>query len=157
MLLHVPPELRDAFSLKARHAWLKVAGLVPHAGVIRTERVEPRGVGPAGPNQRQSQSYFNQLRGVLRYMGKGIDPDAKSSFHRHLPLAERPTAAAALGIKPEYCHPIYGRRISVSQNIGTAARKRHEAARHRQNTGRVPSGLPDWLGGKGKAERQTPL
>lgn len=131
MLIHVPAELRDAFSIKARHAWLRAAGLVPHAGVIRTERVEPRGIGAAGPTRRQQQSYQNQLQGVLRYMGKSIDPDATSSLHRHLPLAERPTAAVALGIRPEYCHPIYGRRISVSENIGPTARKRFEAERQR--------------------------
>lgn len=131
MLIHVPAELRDAFSIKARHAWLKASGLVPHAGVIRTEQVEPRGIGPTGPTKRQRQSYQNQLQGVLRYMGKSIDPDATSSLHRHLPLAARPTAAVALGIKPEYCHPIYGRRISVSENIGPTARKRFEAERQR--------------------------
>lgn len=131
MLMHVPADLRDTFNIKARHAWLKAAGLVPHAGVIRTERIEPRGIGTSGPTKRQQESYQNQLQGVLRYMGKSIDPDAKSSLHGHLPLAERPTAAAVLGIKPEYCHPIYGRRISVSENIGPAARKRFAAERQR--------------------------
>lgn len=129
MFLHVPPELSKAFGHQARNRWLKAAGLVPHQGVIRTERIGPHGFDITNAPQRQHQSYANQLTGVVRYMGKTIDPNAISGLHRHLPKSYRPTLAAALGIKPEYSHPIYGRRISVSENIGPAARKRYHSAR----------------------------
>lgn len=131
MFLHVPPELSEAFGHQARHRWLKAAGLVPHQGVIRTERIGPRGFDITDAPHKQHQSYANQLKGVVRYMGKTIDPEATSSLHRHLPKSDRPTVATAFGIKPEYSHPIYGRRISVSENIGPAARKRFEAERLR--------------------------
>lgn len=110
ILIHVPPTLIMPFSLKARHAWLKLSGLTPVANVIESERFGPRGFDQAKASARDRDSYQRQLTGVMRYHLKNLDPDS--------PLA------ATLGIDTESSTAIYGKRCGWSQNIGATARQR---------------------------------
>jgi hypothetical protein len=132
ILIHCPPELAKDFSNRARSRWLSLSSIEPRKGVIKTERVGPRGFTMARASQAERQSYQNQLQGVLRYITKAIDPEAKSTLARHLPHAARPTTAELLRVEPEYCAPIYGRRCSRSQNIGATARARYDEQRASQ-------------------------
>ena len=123
VLLHIPPEHRKAFKKLARTSWLKIAHMSPdNRAVIKMQKLGPRDY-PLRQSTEKQATYFNQLVGSLRYRLKGIDPD------QALPKitgSERPVAEL-LGIDPEDNEPIYGRRVSQSQNITETARKRYAA------------------------------
>lgn len=129
MLLHIPPEHVKQFADLARSEWLRHAGLQFAPGLIKSERVGPRGFNPTEAKDYERQSYRRSLQGTLRYMLKAIDPEAKSTLARYLPHAADTTISTLLGIDTEYCQPIKGRRCSRSQNISKAARERYAAER----------------------------
>jgi hypothetical protein len=141
ILIHVPPALAKDFGYRARSRWLSLCGIEPQKNVIRSKPVGPRGFGLVTATSKDRQSYLNQLQGVLRYITKAINPDAKSKLLSQSARASRPSAAELLGIESEYCEPIYGRRCSRSQNIGEAARTRYAEER----LGPIPATVP---GGK---------
>jgi hypothetical protein len=138
ILIHVPPALAKDFGYRARSRWLSLCGIEPKQGVIRTERVGPRGFELVTATSKDRQSYLNQLQGVLRYMTKAIDPDARSTLLSQSSGASRPSTAELLGIEPEYCEPIFGRRCSRSQNIGETARTRYAEERLEP----IPAAMP---------------
>ena len=123
VLLHIPPEHRKDFKKLARTSWLKIAHMSPdNRAVIKMQKLGPRDY-PLRHSTEKQATYFNQLVGSLRYRLKGIDP------HQALPKitgSDRPVAEL-LDIDPDDNEPIYGRRVSQSQNITETARDRYAA------------------------------
>ena len=123
MLLHIPPEHRKELKALARTSWLRIAHMSPdNRAVIKMQKLGPRDY-PLRQSTEKQTTYFNCLVGSLRYRLKGIDPD------QALPKitgSERPVAEL-LGIDPEDNEPIYGRRVSQSQNITKSARDDYAA------------------------------
>lgn len=127
ILLHCPPAHQKAFKEKGRGDWLRKAGMIPIKHAIHYERVGPRGYDPATATTAQRGTYLRQLQGSLRYHIKGLDPDQR------IDLGVGPKLITELlGIEPEYSSPIYGRRVSRSQNIGRTAIERYHAQRHEE-------------------------
>jgi hypothetical protein len=123
VLLHIPPEHRKDFLKLARRNWLEIAHMsAANRAVIKMQKLGPRDY-PLRQSTEKHTTYFNQLIGSLRYRLKGIDPDQalpKITGSNH-PVAE------LLGIDTEDNEPIYGRRVSQSQNISKGARDRYAA------------------------------
>lgn len=123
VLLHIPPEHRKAFKKLARTSWLKIAGMsLDNRAVIKMQPLGPRDY-PLRASAEKHTTYFNKLVGSLRYRMKGIDPDQALP---RITGSDRPVAEL-LGIEPEDNEPIYGKRVSRSQNILKTARDRYAA------------------------------
>jgi hypothetical protein len=123
ILLHVPPEHRKDFEKLARTSWLRIAHMSPdNRAVIKMQKLGPRDYPLRHSTEKQS-TYFNCLAGSLRYRMKGINPDQALP---RITGSNRPVAEL-LGIEPEDNEPIYGRRVSHSQNILKAARDSYAA------------------------------
>lgn len=126
LLLHCPPEYRSDFTKKGKKDWLTKAGMAPtdrHA--IHYEPVGPRNYDPGTATRKQQGTYLRQVTGVLRYHLEGIDPDGTTPTV----ITGGKLLAEMLRIEPKYSNPIYGRRVSRSQNIGKTARDRYHADR----------------------------
>lgn len=101
ILLHVPPELIDAFNACQR-GWLAACGARWRGGVLKTEII--------GRTYRQAlgggQDYLSNLAGTVDYVLKGADHRARERF----------------GIRRcEDGGAVVGKRCGVSQNLGPAA------------------------------------
>ncbi len=130
ILIHCPPEYQAAFRKMAKTKWLTLAGMdTTDKGTVHIERVGPRGYTVAQSAPRHQQQYFNQLKGVLKYHLKGINP------YQALPkqMGIDGSVAELLGIKPEDNQPIFGRRASQSQNISKGARDCFAAGNQQSN------------------------
>lgn len=128
MLFYCPPEHRNGLLKLARTSWIRMAHMTPNrksastGAVVLLRKLGPRDYPLRASAERQA-NYFNCLAGSLKYRMKGIDP------YQALPKitgSDRPVAEL-LGIDPEPNEPIYGKRVSRSQNILKAARNRYAA------------------------------
>ena len=121
LMLHIPPELQTGakpnFHSWQQRAWYQTGvELNAAAGVIKTERIGPRGYDRKTADDRTQATYFRQLRGLLKYHCKAINPQEQSR------LAADTRAADLFGIVPEYQGTIHGRRYSRSMDISQQAR-----------------------------------
>jgi hypothetical protein len=98
VMLHCPHELIAAFKRFYRKA------LRGRCGVLRDKALVFETIGGGNPT-------LTAALGQLYYLSKGIDP----------------VQAKKHGIRPEPQGRVFGKRISVSQDIGPAARRRHAA------------------------------
>lgn len=101
ILLHLPPDLIDAFNRRQR-GWLAVCGARWRGGVLRTRSI--------GRTYRQAlgggQDYLANLAETVDYVLKGADHRARERF----------------GIRRcEGGGTVVGKRCGVSQNLGPAA------------------------------------
>lgn len=128
MLFYCPPEHRNDLLKLARTSWIRMAHMTPNrksasnGAVIELKKLGPRDY-PLRHSTEKQATYFNCLAGSLKYRMKGIDP------YQALPRitgSDRPVAEL-LDIDPEDNDPIYGKRVSRSQNILKAARDRYAA------------------------------
>ena len=128
VLFYCPPEHRNDLLKLARTSWIRMAHMTPNrksasnGAVIELKKLGPRDY-PLRHSTEKQATYFNCLAGSLKYRMKGIDP------HQALPKitgSDRPVAEL-LDIDPEDNDPIYGKRVSRSQNILKTARDRYAA------------------------------
>jgi hypothetical protein len=123
ILLHCPPELAATFAPKMRSHWLKIVGVPPRAHVFKCRRIGPREQTHLDACT-EAQQYRRRLKGILRYLMKGLDPAEKSFLDAGRPLRDRRSTAELLGVRVRENAPIAGRRSSTSENIGKTARYR---------------------------------
>lgn len=124
IMMHCPPEHQKAFKEKGKRGWASKAGMNPtdrHA--IKYQRIGPRNYDPLTATREHRGTYQRQVTGVLRYHLKGLDPQETTPTV----ITEGKLLAGLLKIEPEYSNPIYGRRVSRSQNIGKTGRDRYHA------------------------------
>lgn len=128
MLFYCPPEHRKELLKLARTSWISIAHMTPNkkspsnGAVILLQPLGPRDY-PLRQSAEKRATYFNKLAGSLKYRMKGIDPyqALPKITGSNLPVAE------LLGIEPNDNEPIYGRRVSQSQNITKGARDDYAA------------------------------
>lgn len=121
LMLHIPPKLqnntKDGFRSWQQRAWYRTGvKLNAEPGTINTERVGPRGYDSQTADDRTEATYFRQLRGLLKYHCKAINPQEQSR------LAADTRSADLFGIVPEYQGAIHGRRYSRSMDISERSR-----------------------------------
>ena len=112
LLLHVPPPLVRAMSLRQR-GWLKTCGAKYRKGMIKTSRIGAsyKASFSKGPSR---QAYLVNLMTVVDYVLKDVTPDVRRR----------------MGIKTKGdCGQVRGKRSGVSQNVGKAACLKHAACR----------------------------
>jgi hypothetical protein len=128
ILLHCPHKHHAAFKKMGRTSWAVKAGMRPATGsrqnAIYYEKVGPRGYD--GPNAlpNHHQTYYNQLKGILKYHLKAINPEEVVKLDQ----AQR-LLGDFLKVEENYSLPIYGRRLSRSENISKKAREAYHAER----------------------------
>ena len=134
ILFYCPPEYlnprkrRKDFLQLARTSWIKIAHMTPNkksasnGAVINLTKLGPKDY-PLRQSKEKQATYFNCLAGSLKYRMKGIDPDQALP---RITGSDRPVAEL-LGIEPDDNEPIYGKRVSRSQNILKTARDRYAA------------------------------
>jgi hypothetical protein len=95
ILVHCPAHLRAGWAILQR-SWMKAAGIPWAKAAIKTD-----------PNVRS----IDQLKGVLRYMAKGLEDE---DWRKALGIEWRGSQGVVIG-----------RRRSISENIGATARQRY--------------------------------
>jgi hypothetical protein len=133
-LVHVPRDLGDDFRKLARGRWAKLAGiinLVP--GVVHIQPVGEKGQRYYYPehsdNTHQRKAYRRGIKWATGYQLKAINPATMSTTVSKWQRTFPPTdpSATADTIRTAQNEMIYGRRISLSQNITSKAQARWEA------------------------------
>lgn len=129
ILLHCPRELVKDFQRKANGRWLELSGMKPLAGVLHIRRVAGRQFdGKDKEPEHRHANYRKGLAGLLVYCLEGLDPED----HERLKNSENQLIANVMEkLERSASEPIYGRRVSRSENIGLTARKRHSEAQAR--------------------------
>lgn len=121
-LVSVPRHLGDEFRKLARNRWAQLAGINPVAGAVDIRPVGGKGQSyyepECGDNPVRRSFYRSAIKGAVKYLLKSIDPEASTA------ILGGASAAKAMRINPARNRMIYGRRLSVSQNIGATARLR---------------------------------
>jgi hypothetical protein len=147
-LVHVPKDIASDFRKLARDRWARLAGIELKRGIV-----DIRAVGSSkesrqryyypenGNTEAQREHRRNSLRGVMRYVLKGLDPseqlkvfasaedlgrlnglDPRAREKLFLTADADPNLISSLlKIKARRNLPIFGRRMSLSENIGVTA------------------------------------
>lgn len=125
LLFHVPLGLGDKFRELAKDGWARQAGINPKRGVVDIRPIGGRrqryyypehAVTPDARDRRMAS-----IKGKLRYVLKGLDPTKPA---RIIGVDGTTPASTLLKVRTKANAIIYGRRISLSRNIGATARQR---------------------------------
>jgi len=126
LCFHVPDGLGSKFSTACKR-WAK--SLVPDYKArgkgeltLKTKRVAKQALRCAAPNGSTYVETHYDTKNILAYCLKGLAPDSELT---HL-LSDTSLTAKRGNWKPEYQGAIEGLRCRVSDNIGWAARARHD-------------------------------
>ena len=131
LLFYVPRSLGDQFRKLARDGWARQAGINPKPGVVHIQAVGSKGgqryyypEHADTPDARDKR--MAAIKGKLRYILKGQDPTAPGLI---ISDDGATPASALLKVRTEENEIIYGRRVSLSRNIGATARQRWRDSR----------------------------
>lgn len=125
LLVHCPSEYRRDFKKLAEGKWLALSGMEIVKDAVKIKRIGSRQYDGLNESQHRQTAYHNALSGQLLYLMEGLNPDC------HKKLQDDPDPRVAIlmeRLERDASLPIYGRRMSRSQNIGPTARKRYAEA-----------------------------
>ena len=103
LLLYIPPERLRWFH-RSRTRWLKKCGATVSKGVFKSVTI--KGSAVKVPDEPLQALYFSNLSRVAIYLIKHCDPEVQQAF----------------GVRSSGPCTLSGKRMSISQNIGPAAR-----------------------------------
>lgn len=128
IMLHCPNKYQAEFRELGRKSWAVKAGMQPATGERRNaifyEKIGPRGYDGVNASPHHHQTYYNQLKGLLKYHLKAINPEEVVKLDE----AKR-MLGEFLGVEENYSLRIYGRRLSRSENISKKARDAYHEER----------------------------
>ena len=120
-LIYVPRALGKEFRKLARDRWARLAGINPIERVVHIEPVGGKDQSYYDPRagDKPNQIRRNSITGNMRYLLKSLGPSKAAEI---IATGNRKSAATLLGIRTAQNLTIYGRRLSLSRNIGEKAR-----------------------------------
>lgn len=125
LLFHVPRDLGDKFRELAKDGWARQAGINPKRGVVDIRPIGGQGQRYYYPEHADTpaarERRIASIKGQLRYVLKALDPTKPA---RIIGDDRTTPASALLKVRTKANEIIYGRRISLSRNIGATSRQR---------------------------------
>lgn len=130
MLFYVPKNLAAQFRNLAHGRWARLAGINPVPDAVHIQPVGGRGQRYYYPEHADTpaarERRTGSIKGAIRYLLEAQDPAAPGQI---ISADGATPASALLKIKTKANEIIYGRRLSISNNIRATARQRWQESR----------------------------